>query len=240
MISIIIPALNEGKVLPRTLDAIFAQTVKDIEVIYVNDGSTDTTNEVIKPYLDRVTYIKHEKNVDNQKSRNEGIALAEGEYVFVCDADIVLRPDCLEKMLRALKEHPECSFAYSSFNWQGKIFKSYPFDVERLKKMNYINTAALVRKKDHPGFDPAIGKFQDWDVWLTMVRAGKSGCYIPEVLFSLGENLKREVRAGRSKWLPKIMYRIPWHRLGIRIGQIARYEKWKKIVQEKHGISSAR
>lgn len=236
MISIIIPALNEGKVLPRTLDGIFSQTYKDIEVIYINDGSTDNTDEVIKPYLDRVTYIKHEKNLDNQISRNEGVAACHGEYVFVCDADIVLKKNCLGKMLRTLEEHPECSFVYSSFEWQGKLFRSYPFDLERLKNMNYINTASLVRKRDHPEFDPSIEKFQDWDVWLTMTLAGKKGWYIPEVLFALGENLDREVRVGRSKWLPKIMYRIPWHLLGIHIGQIERYEKWKKIVQEKHGI----
>ncbi len=239
MISVIIPALNEGKVLKRTLDGIFAQTYKDIQVIYINDGSTDNTDELIKSYVDRVTYIKHEKNLDNQISRNEGIAASRGEYVFVCDADIIMQKNCFEKMLHALEGNPECSFAYSSFEWQGKLFKSYPFDLEQLKRMNYINTASLVRKKDHPGFDPAIGKFQDWDVWLTMALQGKRGCYIPEVLFALGENLDREVRAGRSKWLPKIMYRIPWHLFGIHIGQIERYEQWKKVVQKKHGIIEA-
>jgi len=237
MVSIIIPALNEGKVLPRTLEAIFSQTIKDIEVIYINDASTDDTDEAIQPYLDRIIYIKHEKNLDNQKSRNEGIAHAKGEYIFVCDADIILKKDCLEKMLHALEEHPECSFTYSSFMWQGKLFKGYPFDLDKLKQMNYINTASLVRKKDHPGFDEKIMKFQDWDVWLTMTLAGKKGFYIPEVLFSLGENLKRAVRAGRSKWLPSIMYKIPWSKFGIHIGQIERYEKWKKIIQEKHHLN---
>lgn len=237
MISIIIPALNEGKVLPRTLESIFAQTVKDIEVIYINDGSTDNTDEAIKPYLDRIIYIRHEKNLDNQKSRNEGIARAKGMYLFVCDADIVMKSECLEKMLNVLESHPECSFAYSSFVWQGKLFKSYPFGTERLKQMNYINTASLVRKKDHPGFDESIGKFQDWDVWLTMVLAGKKGCYIPEALFSLGENLDRAVRAGRSKWFPSFMYKVPWKKFGIRIGQIERYEYWREYIQKKHGIT---
>lgn len=236
MISVIIPALNEGKVLPRTLDGIFAQTYKDVEVIYLSDGSTDNTDEAIQPYLDRVTYIKHEKNLDKQITRNEGIAASRGSYLFVCDADIVLRPDCLEKMLCALQVHPECSFAYSSFRWEWKIFKSYPFDAERLRKINYINTASLVRREHHPGFDPAIKKFQDWDVWLTILGQGHTGIYVPEVLFSLGENLDRPVRAGISKWLPSFMYKIPWRKLGIRMKSIEKYDHWKKIVQEKHGI----
>lgn len=238
MISVVIPALNEGRVLSRTLNGIFGQTYKDIEVIYVNDASTDNTDEAVQPYLDRITYIKHETNLDNQRSRNEGIAIARGDTLFVCDADIVMKPDCLEKMMRALEEHPDCSFAYSSFIWQGKRFKSFPFDLERLKHTNYINTASLVRTKDHPGFDEKIKKLQDWDVWLTLARAGKKGCFIPEVLFFLGENLERDVRAGRSKWFPKIMYCIPWRRFGIRIGQIERYEYWKEYIQKKHGIDN--
>lgn len=235
MISVIIPALNEETVLSRTLDSIFAQTYKDIEVIYINDASTDNTDEVIKPYLGRIIYIKHEKNLDKQISRNEGITASHGEYFFVCDADIVLRPDCFEKMLRALHEHPECSYAYSSFKWEWKVFKSYPFDAERLRKINYINTASLVRRQHHPGFDPAVKKLQDWDVWLTMLENGCTGIYIPKVLFSLEENLHREVRAGLSKWLPSFMYKIPWSKLGIHIGQIERYEYWKAYIQKKHG-----
>lgn len=237
MISVIINGLNEGKVLPRTLDSVFAQTYKDIEVIYLNDASTDNTDEAIKPYLDRVTYIKHEKNVDKQITRNEGIAASHGDYIIVCDADVIMRPDCLEKMFRALQEYPECSFAYSSFKWEWKIFKSYPYDVERLKKMNYINMASLVRREHHPGFDVAILKFQDWDVWLTMLEQGHVGVYIPEVLYSTGENLKREVRVGVSKWLPSFMYKIPWHSFGIHIAHIEKYDSWKKIIQEKHHIT---
>ena len=236
MISIIIPALNEGKVLPRTLDSVFAQSYQDIEVIYINDASTDNTDEAIKPYLDRVTYIKHEKNIDRQITRNEGIAASHGEYIIVCDADIVLRPDCLEKMFAALKAYPECAFAYSSFKWEWKVFKSYPFDIERLKKMNYINMASLVRRGDHPGFDPKIEKFQDWDVWLTMALKGGRGVYIPEVLFSLGENLDRPFRAGLSRWLPKLTYRIPWKLFRIQIRAVEKYDHWKKIIQQKHGV----
>ncbi len=236
MISIIIPALNEGRVLPRTLDSVFAQSYQDIEVIYINDASTDNTDEAIKPYLDRVTYSKHEKNVDKQITRNEGIALAKGEYLFVCDADVFLRPDCLEKMFKALQEHPECSFAYSGFKWEWKIFKSFPFDFERLKKMNYINMASLVRKKDHPGFDPTIRKFQDWDVWLTLALQGKKGYYIPEILYSTGENLNRQIRAGLSKWLPSFVYRIPWKIFGIKISAVEKYERGVEAIKSKHHI----
>lgn len=236
MISIIIPALNEGKVLPRTLESIFAQTYKDIEVIYINDASTDDTDEAVKPYLDKITYIKHEHNVDKQISRNEGIAVAHGNYIMICDADIVMRHDCLKKMHHALEANPDYSFAYSGFKWGWKTFKSFPFDLERLKKMNYINFASLVRREHHPGLDVSINKFQDWDVWLTMALRGQKGWYIPEILFSLGENLNRPVRAGLSKWLPRISYCIPWKKLGIRINAIEKYERGLQAIKNKYHL----
>lgn len=236
MISIIIPALNEGKVVSRTLDSIFAQTYKNIEVIYINDGSTDNTDEAVKPYLNTITYIKHEKNADRQQRRNEGIVASHGEYIMICDADIVMRQDCLEKMHRALQDHPECSFAYSGFKWGWKTFKSFPFDLELLKKMNYINFASLVRREHHPGLDVSINKFQDWDVWLTMALQGRKGWYIHEILFSLGENLNRPLRAGLSKWLPRIAYHIPWKKFGIHIQAIEKYEKGLKAIKAKHNL----
>lgn len=238
MISVIIPALNEGKVLPRTLDSIFAQTYKNIEVIYINDGSNDNTDEAILPYLDRVTYIKHKENAGPQQRRNEGITAAHGEYIIVCDADIIMRTDCLEKMLHTLEQNPDCSYAYSSFKWGWKNFPSYSFDSERLKKMNYINTASVVRKEHHPGFDPTLRKFQDWDVWLTMLEQGRKGCYIPEYLFSIGENLDRKIQVGISRWLPSFAYRIPWKKIGIRIPAIEKYDEGLEAIKAKHNFPS--
>lgn len=236
MISIIIPALNEGKALPRTLDSIFAQTYKNVEVIYINDASTDDTDEVIKPYLDKITYIKHKNNVDRQISRNEGIAAAHGKYIIICDADIVMRPDCLEKMHCALENNPNYSFAYSGFKWGWKTFKSFPFNLERLKKMNYINFASLVRREHHPGLDVSINKFQDWDVWLAMALRGQKGWYIPEILFSLGENLNRPIRAGLSRWLPSMMYKIPWSKFGLNIKAIEKYEHGLQAIKKKYHL----
>ncbi len=236
MISIIIPSLNEGKVLSRTLNGIFSQTYKNVEVILINDASTDTTDEVVKPFLDRIIYIKHEKNLDRQTSRNEGIAVSKGEYIFVCDADIVMQSDCLEKMAGVLEKNPEYSFVYSGFKWEWKVFKSFSFDVQLLRKMNYINTASLVRREHHPGFDVAIRKFQDWDVWLTMIEQGRKGYYIPEVLFSIGENLDRPIQAGLSRWLPQIAYKIPWNRFGIRIAAIEKYKAAQEVMRKKHSL----
>ncbi|MBI4268457.1 glycosyltransferase family 2 protein [Candidatus Uhrbacteria bacterium] len=229
-ISIIIPTYQEGRVISKTIQSILAQTFQDFEIIIVDDGSTDDTEDQVRPFFDRVRYFKR-PHIGNQPTRNFGLQEASGEYVIVCDADIHMRPDCLEKMLSALEKNPASAFAYSGFRWGWKKFPSFPFDVERLKAMNYINMASLVRRSLHPGFDEAIGRFQDWDVWLSIVERGGKGVFIPEVLFSIGEH-----RGGISMWLPKYFYRIPWEKLGIRIKNVDSYEHWKKIIQKKHRI----
>ncbi len=232
MISIIIPILNEADVIEKTLHSIFNQEFKNIEVIVVNDGSTDNLDEVLQPWLEKITYIKFEKNKGRQIARNTGIAASKGQYLFVCDADITMKPDCLEKMVDALQNNPHAAFTYSGFLWGSKTFTSFPFDVKRLQQMNYINMASLVRRALHPGFDEAIGKFQEWDVWLTLLNKGYEGIYIPEILFSFGPPRK----AGLSVLLPGFMYKIPWKKFGIHIRAIEQFEHWKKIVQKKHGL----
>lgn len=230
MISIIIPTYQEGGVLPRTIKSILAQTFHDIEIIIVDDGSTDGTEAFVAPFYSVIRYFK-EPHRDRQATRNTGLAYARGEYVLVCDADIVMRPDMLEKMHRALQEHPEASFVYSAFHLGWKKFPSIPFDPALLRQMNYINMATLVRREHFPRFDEEIGRFQDWDMWLTMVGDGRTGIAISEVLFSIGHN-----KYGLSSWLPRFAYRIPWNILGVRSKNIELYEEWKKKVQKKHGI----
>ena len=185
MISIIIPSYNQAHSLPKTLESIFAQTVEDIEIIVVNDGSADDTERVLAPYKNRIVYSVQE-NKGCQVARNVGLSMAQGDYCMVCDADIIMKPDMLKKMSAILDAHLEVAFVYSSFFWGWKLFPSFPFDPERLKKMNYINTASLVRREVYPLFDVSLKKFQDWDIWLTLAERGYRGYCIPEALFSLG------------------------------------------------------
>ncbi len=228
MISVIIPVYNSVKNMIETLDAVFAQTYKDIEVVVVNDGSTDDIGRVVAPYLDRINYSTQERK-GRCSARNTGFAESQGEFVIFLDAAAVMRPSMLANLFDVLEENSDCSFAYSSFKWGWKAFPSFPYDTERLKKMNYIHTSALIRREHFSGFDEKIEKFNDWDLWLTMMEQGHTGVYVPEVLFTVKSH-----GATVSAWLPALMYKIPWRKFGIRIAAIEKYEKWKQIVMEKH------
>lgn len=233
-ISIIIPVYDQADNIGYCFDSLLQQTFRDMEVIVVNDGSTDNSEEVILKYQSifeekniPFTYIK-QSNQGAPAARNKGAEKSRGEYLLFCDADAILYPQFLEITRRTLLENPEISFVYSDFIWGKKKFKLFPFDAEKLKKMPYIHTISLVRKKDLPskGWDENIKKLQDWDLWLTMTEKGCKGKWIDKTLFKV-------IPGGTiSEWLPSIFYKLfPF------LSKVKKYNQAMSIVKKKHNIN---
>lgn len=233
VISVIIPSYQHAKELPACLESLFAQTFKDFEVILVNDGSTDRTDEVVRPYLDRITYIAQENRGGNA-ARNRGAKEAKGSYLLFCDADIMMERDFLGSCLAALVAHPEASYAYASFKFGWKTFRLWPFDAAKLRQSNYIHTTSLIRREHFPGFDEGIRRLQDWDLWLTMLEQGHTGVWIPEVKFTA---ILHKGGFAISTWVPSIVYRIPWRRFGIRYAAVEKFRAAEAIIKKKHGLA---
>src|SRR3989339_661713 len=231
-LSVIIPTYQHGFVIGECLKSLCSQTRLPDEIIVVDDGSVDNTREALIPYRHRIISM-YQENQGEQAARTRGFQASTGEFILFCDADVVLQSTMLEKMERALLDHPGASFAYSSFRFGWKIFRSFPFDPVRLRHMNYIHTSSLIRRSDFPGFDPAIKKFQDWDVWLAMLEVGKTGVFIPEVLFCVQVDGKR---GGISHWMPAFMYPLPWRFLRWEEEARRRYETGKGVIKEKHHL----
>jgi hypothetical protein len=125
-----------------------------------------------------------------QEKRNKGASLAKERFIYFCDDDIIMPKNHLRILCKAL-ESSDNSFAYTDY--QAIVFdesshalrKNYyhsakSFDLEKLKRKNYIDTCSLVKKSDFCGFDPEIKKFQDWDLWLTLSLNGHTGIYVEE------------------------------------------------------------
>lgn len=127
--------------------------------------------------------------------RNSGAAKATQPYLMLVDDDSVLYGNCLPEMFEALEHDKKASFAYSDttmvlypgvdYPHPAGVRKARAWDVPSLKNGNYIETMSLMRRDVFPGFDPAIKRFQDWDVWLTLAARGHYGVYIEKVLFEL-------------------------------------------------------
>jgi glycosyltransferase involved in cell wall biosynthesis len=250
MISIIIPCYNHAKELKKCLESITKQTYKNYEIIVVDDGSDDDpelevrssefgVNSQHKTPNTKLSFFRQEHK-GAPAARNLGFKHSKGEYVIFCDADLQMEPTMLEEMLKKLEGTKleelgtRIGYIYSSFRFGRKVFSSFPYDVDRLRKMPYIHTSALIRRECFPGFDEALTKFQDWDLFLTMAEKGYYGVWIPKVLYSL---TPREKGKGISNWLPSFAYKVPWKRFGIRIPEVERYNEAMEVIKKKHNLN---
>lgn len=117
MISVVMPVYNGEKYLRECIDSVLAQTFTDFEFIIVDDGSTDSTESIIKSYTDdRVVYIKKEHNGISE-ALNLGIRRAIGLYIARMDADDMMYPNRLEVQYKFMCEHPEYDMITAGFEW---------------------------------------------------------------------------------------------------------------------------
>ncbi|HNW55980.1 MAG TPA: glycosyltransferase family A protein [bacterium] len=232
MISVIIPVYNQADKIGICLESLLQQNYRDLEIIIVDDGSTDGVDKVLASYEPRLQAAKLpykiivQANQGSNPARNRGLEAATGDYLLFSDADVNWRPDALEKLLKALETNPQASYCYSSFRFGWKKFHLWPFDAEKLRRQPYVHTSALVRKADFPGFDNQIKRLQDWDVWLTMLENGKIGLFYDDFLFTVAGG------GHISSWLPSFAYKLmPF------LPRVKKYKQAEAILRAKHHLS---
>lgn len=116
-------------------------------------------------------------------ARNKGYKAVKTEFVLFSDNDIKWRENALEALLEVLQEHPEASYSYGAYYLGDELKCNQFYDAELLKRANFASTMSLIRRKDFPGFDESLKRFQDWDLWLTMAEQGKCGVHCGEIIF---------------------------------------------------------
>jgi len=198
VISVIIPSYNRAATLPMAIESVLGQTYRDIELIIVDDGSTDGTEGLIRSITDsRLRYIKLEKNGGACRARNIGIDAARGEHIAFQDSDDRWRYDKLERQLRFLQE-TGADVAYCAIERYGvdsqvsvrfpaaPIDNSAPKEI-RFRKLLEQNTLAMVTvicKAECARavrFDESLPRRQDWD-WALRVFPQYEVQYQDEVL----------------------------------------------------------
>lgn len=234
LISVIIPVYNRPHELLLTLQSIHDQTYRPLEIIMVDDGSSPeiaTWKKQIENRIGDIPFVLNRQvNQGAPAARNKGFQLSKGEYVIFWDADIIAQPSMLQRMQEALTTHEQASFAYSSFYFGNKKMPSQMFDGSSLKEKNYITTTSLIRRKDFFGFDTRLKRFQDWDLWLSLLEQKKEGIWIPDFLFQILP------QGTMSNWLPAFAYRSPWKFFPFLRKKVKAYEEAKKIIVAKHHL----
>jgi len=197
LVSIIIPAWNAKDYIREAVDSALNQTYSYIEVIVVNDGSTDNTEDILKTYISnpKFRYFKHE-NLGLAYARNTGLKNANGEFIAFLDSDDIFLPEKIANQVEALENNLDFDFSYCDLlhftdTHPREFFHycySYPSGnlfAELLKKQ-FINPLAVVVRKsvfDRYGlFNDQLRRSEDWELWLRFARAGVKFLYVNEVL----------------------------------------------------------
>lgn len=186
-VSVIIPSYNYAHFIPDCLNSVFSQEIDDIEVIVIDDGSTDNTGEVLKPYADRIRYIRQE-NAGLSSARNHGLRLCTGEYILFLDSDDLLGENSILARLVLLRNKPDIGIAvcrnklFSSINDKNEpvIFGEWPLFRRDLDiHLYYFNIAPphafLMRRSVYLKvgyFDEKLRACEDYDYWLRCLING--------------------------------------------------------------------
>ena len=264
-ISVIIPAYNAEKTIQETIESVLNQTFQDLELIVINDGSTDKTLEIVSSLSDSRLQVFSFPNSGPQKSRNRGISLATGEYLSFIDADDLWTPDKLKRQLQALQEHPEAGVVYSWTDYidesgqrlpGGHYFK-FTHDVyERLLLGDFIGSGSnpLIRKEafvEVGTFDESLLGGQDWEMWIRLASKYQFAVVeAPQVLYrqspqSWSSNLDRQVR-GYDQVIEKSLANAPEHIQNLKSQIIANRYKFltfnalESRVNRKQSLMAAR
>ena len=201
MVSVILPTYNRAGILQKAIDSVLTQTYQDLELVIVDDGSTDQTADVISGLTDsRIRYVYTELNRGAAAARNYGIAQASPEAAFIAfeDSDDLWHPDKLEKQMREMEKHPEAGFCYHKIAYdmgggyqailpderlplekkQGEIYAQLLYD-------NLVDCPSMLIRREVldqiGGFDEMLKALEDYDLALRLAKAAPAA-FVNEVL----------------------------------------------------------
>ncbi|WP_026488702.1 glycosyltransferase family 2 protein [Butyrivibrio sp. XBB1001] len=207
LVSVIIATHNRAQYIARSIECILMQTWKNIELLIIDDGSTDNTEEIVNSFNDqRIVYIKNETNKGVSYSRNRGIRASKGKYIVYQDDDDYCRLDKIEKQVLFMESQSKnvgmayCmtlnyawvldgdltkpviripNFKDNKLGYQGFIFP-------RLLRKNFVACTSMIIKRecfDKVGlFDESLFAYEDWDMTLRISKEYDVG-YIDEPLY---------------------------------------------------------
>jgi tetratricopeptide (TPR) repeat protein len=182
-VSVVIPTYNRSKLLRLTVESVLAQTYPNIEIIVVDDGSTDDTAAVMEQYAGRVTYIKENHGCGG---RRIGLLAASGDYINFLDHDDLMMPTKVERQVQVLDSYPEIGLVHCGYyhiDEDGNRLEKISFLPDgTLKELVCSNSiwsgAPLIRRQCLAEIDG----YYDWGMWLDIAQAGYRFTCIQEPL----------------------------------------------------------
>ena len=225
LVSIVIPVYNAEKYIERALKSLINQSYKNIEVIVVNDGSTDNTEKIVKKYVDKIRYF-YKENGGVASALNLGIKNMKGEYFSWLSHDDVYYTNKIERQIEELKNIDKDNILYSGFELiNDKSEFLYAWEIASKNEYRKLNNSfyalllsglngcsLLIPKKafyEVDFFNEDLKCTQDYDLWFKIFKNGYKIKYIPEVLlqYRIHESqdtklkLKSVIEEGNKLWI---------------------------------------
>jgi glycosyltransferase involved in cell wall biosynthesis len=225
-VSIVLPTFNGSQFIRESIESCLNQTYPNLELIIVDDGSTEHTRDIIASYAEkdpRIVSLRHTTNQNLPAALNTGFEAAQGKYLTWISDDNLFRPQAIEQLVAALDTHPEAHIAYSDFtkmDASGKFIACVNADEkEGLVLENCIGPCFLYRdsvQKQLNGYDEALFLAEDYDFWL---RASVDFFFMPlhQDLYlyrshrnSLTTRYKDKIRNAKINALEKNLPNLRW------------------------------
>ena len=183
MISIIIRTYNNETFLQKAVESALRQEHPDFEVIAINDGSTDNTENILHSLNDSRLKVFHQKNKGMIEAGYQGLQKAQGEYVIFVDGDDEALPNMLTELQQVLSQHPETSFAYGDYD-ELDLTTGKKKEVSCKNIFNTLACGILFKKKilEKIGFWEKGMIFPEYDLLIRMLKEHK-GVHVAKPLY---------------------------------------------------------
>ena len=190
-VSVIIPCYNHGEYIEEAVESVLGQTCQDIEIIIVNDGSTDElTNRLLSGYSKRGIRVLVTPHQGLANARNTGIKESRGEYILPLDADDKIGSRYAEEAVKILDNDVNVGIVYCEAEMFGEKTGRWDLPAYSIRKElieNRIFCSAFFRRQDWEaagGYNSnMLYGYEDWDLWLSLIELGRGVYKLSEVYF---------------------------------------------------------
>ena len=215
-ITVIMPAYNAEKTIRQAVNSVIAQTVKDWELIVIDDGSTDNTVAILTELADsdsRIRFLQNEKNSGVSYTRNRAVALAKGKWIAFLDSDDIWQPEKLQKQLELSEKHPEMVVCYTASSFINESGKPFEYVMQAVEELNYKTllhknimscSSVMILSSVMKEIEMPNDKMhEDYFTWLTVLKKHKIayGINEPLLIYRLCANSKSSNRIKSAKML---------------------------------------
>lgn len=250
-VSVVIPAYNAAWCIRKAVDSVLAQTFRDVELIVVDDGSTDDTAAILRSYADTLRVVS-QANGGMSSARNAGIRAARGRYVAFLDSDDRWLPDKLERQVALMTAQPDLAFCAATATLEdpdGNVVGAWACSGKSEASVADVfashaaiaggASSVLARRElvqALGGFDETLFGAEDTDLWIRLAAAGRFACIAEPLVVvlkrpgSVSRN-RRRMRAGAIAMTRKNRGLLPAEKQGafwrtLYAGMLCDYAKW--------------